>query len=48
MKERMGVAKPALLAVSVSALGACEHEEAVTPVPATATTVTRSTVVTPA
>jgi hypothetical protein len=48
MKKRMGLGKLALLVVSVSALGACEHEEAVTAVPATTTTVTRSTVVTPA
>jgi hypothetical protein len=47
MKKRMGIGKLALLAVSVSALGACEHEEAVTPAPTTTTTVTRSTVVTP-
>jgi hypothetical protein len=47
MKKRMGAGKMALLAVSVSALAACEHEEVVTPVPTTTTTVTRSTVVTP-
>jgi hypothetical protein len=47
MKKRMGAGKLALLAVSVSAFGACEHEEVVTPVPTTTTTVTRSTVVTP-
>jgi hypothetical protein len=48
MKKRMGIGKLTLLALSVSALGACEHEEAITPVPTTTTTVTRSTVVTPA
>gem|GEM_PF-5725851 len=42
------IAKLALLTVSISALGACEHQETVTPVPTTTTTVTRSTVVTPA